>query len=116
MVRLHILGDFYSIGYLEMWREALDAFPALNVFGYTARGPRDRIGRAVAALRDRQWERFAVRTSGATSGPRTFVVQSETDPAIGGAILCPAQTNKTRACSTCALCWATKKDIAFILH
>jgi hypothetical protein len=36
VVRLHILGDFYSADYTEIWAEAMEAYPALNVFGYTA--------------------------------------------------------------------------------
>ena len=115
VVRLHVLGDFYSLGYFELWREALDAFPALRVFGYTARQPGSRIGAAIAELRDEQWDRFAMRTSGALDGPRTMVIDREADKPAG-VILCPAQTGKTRSCGTCALCWATKKDIAFLRH
>lgn len=113
VLRIHLLGDFYSVGYVEMWREALSAFPALHVFGYTAR--QDRIGRSVAALRGEMWDRFAVRTSGALAGPRTLVIENEGD-APAGAIVCPAQTNKTRSCGTCGLCWQTQKPIAFIRH
>lgn len=115
VVRLHILGDFYSVGYVEFWREAIDAFPALRVFGYTARQFETPIGRAIAGLRTSHWDRFAVRTSGAASGPRTMVIDAESDlPA--DVILCPAQTNATRSCATCSLCWASKKPVAFLHH
>jgi hypothetical protein len=33
-----------------------------------------------------------------------------------GDILCPVQTGKTASCTTCALCWSTKKPIRFLLH
>jgi hypothetical protein len=36
MVRLHILGDFYSEGYVRFWTSALGRFPALHIFGFTS--------------------------------------------------------------------------------
>lgn len=63
VVRLHILGDFYSIGYVEAWGRFLDTFPALRVFGFTARLPGTPIGNAVQDLARRRWDRFAIRVS-----------------------------------------------------
>jgi len=119
VVRLHILGDFFSVEYVQFWRDMLDEFMELRVFGYTARssGNRDLIGWAIEQLRDERWERFAVRTSGAVMGPRTKVIAREYPG--DGAITCPAQTNKTSCCATCALCWepaARNKVIAFLRH
>ncbi len=39
-VRLHVLGDFYSEEYVERWRKWIWQFPALHVFGFTARNPK----------------------------------------------------------------------------
>lgn len=120
VVRLHILGDFYSAHYVRFWRDALTAFPALHVFGYTAWKPETDTGRAVAALRDEQWQRFAVRTSGANCGPRTCVIETADDKP-DGAIICPAQLPNSvgRNCAKCGLCWAgpaRDKPIAFLRH
>lgn len=124
VVRLHQLGDFFSVEYVEFWRQCLRDFSALHVFGYTARnydseGQPDPIGEAVAALRDKRWDRFAVRTSGAYIGPSTKVITDE--KYAGDAIICPAQTvkNKEISCSSCALCWspaARHRAIAFKAH
>lgn len=117
-VRLHSLGDFFSVDYVEFWRRALVAFQGLRVFGYTARQADDPIGAAVAALRDMDWNRFAIRTSGAPEGPRTAIIRKASE-AAAGAIICPAQLSKTASCSSCALCWAhPAKDrvIAFLQH
>lgn len=116
VVRAHVLGDFYSSGYVGMWREAMAAFPALHVFGYTAWPVGTKQGNAVHALRDEYWDRFAIRTSGSRQAKGSFVVETEADvPA--GAILCPVQTGKTRSCGTCALCWAMPdKPVAFLKH
>lgn len=117
VVRLHLLGDFYSVAYVDFWAACLEEFPALRVFGYTARQLDDVIGERVAALREYAWDRFAIRTSGADSGPRTLVI--DIPEAAPDAIVCPAQTERTRNCSTCGLCWseaAMHKPIAFLQH
>lgn len=119
IVRLHILGDFYSVEYVRKWAGWLDKFPALRIFGYTAREETDPIGRELRELIKTRWLRFAVRSSGhklrGTPGiPYTIVVKSETG--AKGAIVCPAQTDKTDCCGTCGLCWQSKKPIAFLEH
>ena len=37
VIRLHVLGDFYSVVYVDFWRRMLDLWPNLCLFGYTAR-------------------------------------------------------------------------------
>ncbi len=114
VIRLHLLGDFYSVEYVKLWQSWLNKFRALNVFGYTAWDTGTEIGLAVATLRNDRWDRFSVRTSGAKSGVRTFVVPKIED--AGEAILCPAQLNQTDSCATCGLCWHSKEPIAFLAH
>jgi hypothetical protein len=113
MIRLHILGDFYSIGYVALWERALAAFPALHVFGFTARDREaDPIGEAVERLAAADWSRFAIRFSGAAGRRRASRI-GVGDP---DAITCPAQTGKTECCATCALCWQSDRSISFIAH
>lgn len=117
VVRLHILGDFMSEAYVRFWDAMLDEFPALHIFGYTARDPSDPVGKIIADIRARRWDRFAIRTSGAASGPRTFVIDAA--PAPAGTIICPAQTGATACCATCGLCWAAsakERPVAFLAH
>lgn len=114
VVRLHVLGDFYSADYVAMWAEALDAFPALHVFGYTARDPEDEIGAPLLALASQRWDRFAMRFSGqgfASMGSEVVDSADESDH-----LICPAQTGKTGCCSSCALCWTSRRTIAFLRH
>ena len=118
VVRLHVLGDFYSVAYVEKWKDWLTRYPALRVFGYTAYPPDHEIGHAVAALRESGWDRFAVRTSNAglaKMGETTINRKPEGDRVPEG-IVCPAQTGKKECCATCGLCWQTTENIAFILH
>jgi len=35
-IRLHVLGDFYSVEYVEFWNRMLDRFSNIKIFGYTA--------------------------------------------------------------------------------
>lgn len=113
VVRLHVLGDFYSLEYVRRWATWLDIFPALNVFGYTAWLPGTAIGDEIAALRDKRWDQFAVRTSGGAAGMPRTIVSDKPEPGI---ITCPAETGQTQCCATCGLCWGTKRDILFLAH
>lgn len=123
VVRLHVLGDFFSGRYVLLWARLLELCPNLHVFGYTGRRSDDlqdpasaRIGRAVEELRNLAWGRFAVRTSHIEAGPRRALVVDEPTDAPG-VITCPAQLEATPCCGTCTLCWsAPDKAIAFLRH
>lgn len=91
VVRLHVLGDFYSAEYVAMWRGALEEFPALRVFGYTAWTNDTEIGSEVARTRERHWDRFAVRTSGAA--PVKCLSRSQGGSSGRNNLSSPAQQN-----------------------
>src|SRR5262249_50176189 len=61
VVRLHVLGDFYSVEYVKLWGKLLERHPGLHIFGFTARidGP---IFAALVELVKRYGERFAMRS------------------------------------------------------
>lgn len=112
VVRLHVLGDFYSVSYVQLWRAWLKQFPALHVFGYTARTKDDPIGRAVQEIAREQWDRFAIRSSGAVLDLPAALVGAE-----HAGIVCPVETGASECCATCSLCWAAKdKTIVFLEH
>lgn len=119
VIRLHNLGDFYSLDYVRLWAVLLHRHTAMRIFGYTAHidTERDPIAYEIASMvRDDQWDRFCIRFSNGEA--RRCTTKSIEHPlaAPHDAIICPAQTNKTESCSTCALCWATTKRIAFLKH
>lgn len=121
VVRLHVLGDFYSIEYVNAWRGFLDDFPALHVFGYTAWEKTSNIGSAIEGITRYLWDRFAIRFSSADPQPQgaTTIWRMPEDDIVWEGIVCPAQTDKTDCCGTCGLCWAVSakdKTIAFIAH
>jgi hypothetical protein len=118
VVRLHILGDFYSLAYVRLWERALAEFPALRVFGYTAHDPDgpDEIGGRLWCLATEHWDRFALRFSGAAGSRQTTIVVASPAEVPAGTILCPAQVGKTERCGTCALCWQSTRQVAFLRH
>jgi hypothetical protein len=119
-VRLHSLGDFYDAAYAMLWARWLDEFSALHIFGFTARPRRGGIGRVVEMMNEAEPDRCAIRFSvaevdGSPMQATTLWEIPET-PRVGQVIVCPAQTGRTDACSSCGLCWSTDKPIGFIAH
>lgn len=118
VVRLHVLGDFPSVRYVQRWRSWLRKFSQVRVFGYTSWPNSTPVGAAIKKLRSEQWERFAIRTSNQglkRFGANTIYREPEAGMVPEG-IVCPAQTERTECCGTCGLCWQTKKSIPFIAH
>lgn len=120
VVRAHVLGDFYSAPYVDLWRAMLETVPPLRVFGYTARWD-DKIGERLRALVRDHWDRFAVRFSNAPhhgvawDEPATVSIELPVQ-CPPDAFVCPEQTGLTESCSTCGACWSTTKRVAFLQH
>lgn len=114
LVRLHVLGDFYSVDYAELWAEALEAYPALNVFGYTARAHDSEIGAVIAELIGLHPTRFCIRFSGLDFPTNGSVVVDSAQQTSH--VICPAQLGKTDCCATCAFCWHSERTVAFLRH
>ena len=106
-IRLHVLGDFLSEEYAQWWIDKLKRFPALHIFGYTARD-----WSVIHEYAAANFDRFAIRRSGSTDIRGAYVTRTEDSKGI----TCPAQTGKTDCCGTCTLCWATDKPINFLEH
>ena len=129
VVRLHILGDFYSLEYVEMWGKLLEKYNNLYVFGYTARLKGTPIGDAVYNLQnDRWWIRIS-------NGDDNEMCANEVNAKAlkqltnGNAFICPhmlykkesthTETYKPRKamnCSRCGACWSTLKNVIFPQH
>lgn len=118
VIRLHVLGDFYSVPYVRQWARWLNEYPGLHIYGYTGWQPETPIGKAVADLAAADWGRFAVRTSNGAGNMRTTetVDTENASGEVNGGIVCPVQTGKTECCATCGLCWNTQRKIVFLRH
>lgn len=116
LVRLHTLGDFYSVGYVRLWTRMLERHPALHIYGYSHRQG-EPIGDALQTVIDRHWPRFAIRWSDSTDSRRTANVAQSIEAArqMPGTV-CPAQTHEHMTCGQCTLCWASEAPIIFLQH
>lgn len=121
LVRLHVLGDFWSVDYVQSWEALLDEYPGLHVFGFTAWAPDTPIGGEIAAVRQFNPGRFMIRHSGSCYAWGAFTLDHATRrKRIGEAIVCPEQrdagTARATHCGNCGVCWATDRPIAFMEH
>lgn len=114
VVRLHVLGDFFSVDYVRFWSTMLDRIAELSVFGFTARLPGTEIGDAVVAMMERHDTRAMIRFSGAGKPLLCSEVVDDISKAIG--LPCPAQHDPERCCATCALCASSDRTITFLRH
>jgi hypothetical protein len=117
VVRLHVLGDFYSVPYMAIWNLLLAQYPGLRVFGYTRREKNDPIGRKVNVLNGLYPDRWRIRWS-ERGGIMGTVMMSDVTlrGKVAEGIVCPAQTEDALCCGTCGLCWNSEQPIVFINH
>jgi len=114
VIRLHVLGDFYSVEYVNFWQEMLEKHPKLCIFGYTGREPWSAIGKAINKMNG---ERCVIRQS------RNFAYDENSDWSFaaeesfeGNSFDCPEQSGKVKDCASCGLCWTTNKTVRFMTH
>ena len=117
IIRLHVLGDFYSVDYVELWQHLLTKFDNLAIWGFTGYKPTSDIGLAIRAVRGGFGERFAVRFSNAPDYKFSANSADLIKPAKNKSVICPEQTGQTESCSTCTICWAAKDmQVLFQTH
>jgi hypothetical protein len=120
-VRVHVLGDFYSLDYAKQWLRWMVEIPSLHVWGYTAHSMWSEIGRWIDAGNDEWPDRWAFRFSvGEAEADRgytaTTIWRKPGESIVAEGQVCPMQQGKTQAC---ALCWApaaAATRIVFIGH
>lgn len=116
LVRLHALGDFFSVDYVEVWRALLARHERLAVFGYTARRKGRPIGDAIEALRRDYPDRFRIRWSdGGEARDCTVSIERKSDKPAG-AFICPDQLDLRHGCGKCGACWEGTRNVAFLAH
>jgi hypothetical protein len=119
VVRLHVLGDFYSVDYVRFWSLMLTLFPALHVYGYTAWQYDTDIGKEVLRLRTQFGDRWAIRFSVPKGVRGTMEAVSSSgglDPDPMRSFQCPAEIRADKLCGNCAACWESRVNVAFRSH
>lgn len=123
LVRLHILGDFFSPQYVKLWSDLVEKHDELYIFGYTAwhSGPiYEAIRENLLTKMGRVNIRFSVDNWGLDSFdsfdsiPHMF---ASSEDYSGNSITCPEQLDKTDSCLTCGLCYNNGTNtIKFLNH
>ena len=130
LIRLHIVGDFYSVAYVKFWKRMLSLYPNISIFGYTARTPYSKIGKEIVKLREKIWDRFSVRLSNNVTHKLTANSEDLLSEKLllsknviglkchsSHYVICPEQLDKTKNCANCGLCWNSNVDnIIFKTH
>lgn len=118
LVRLHALGDFYSVAYVQFWQRMLLKYPKLCIYGYTARMPEhaDGIGVMIEGMNWQHPGRSMIRFSDGKKPLMSTVSIGGPESCPPDAFICPEQTGKTLGCDTCGVCWGTTKNVAFMEH
>jgi len=116
VVRLHVLGDFYSEEYVRFWLGMMCSLPQIKVFGYTHHRHDSTIGRLIGNLNHTFPQRWRVRFSDDPNMEfRSQVVASEQHAGNDG-IVCPEQLGLTESCGDCGYCWHSEKPVYFLEH
>ena len=134
-VRLHILGDFYSVAYVEFWAHQLRIRPALHVYGYTHR--LGEIRDAIHATWLIHQKRFNILQSDGDGTDGRPIALLETSPGAEALPICPEQICKNKhpmaarldacevcnapraaaGCLDCGLCTNPNiKGVRFLIH
>ena len=116
VIRLHVLGDFFSVDYVKFWEDMLFENPKLCLFGYTGRQLDTRIGNAIRILNLRFGERCVIRHSWNKESKGISELYAAEESFEGKSFICPEQTGKVKDCASCGLCWTTNKTVKFLSH
>jgi len=118
VVRLHILGDFFSVKYVQWWGKQLENRPNLKIYGYTRNhitskyGKIKAIAKEIQKIRIKYPDRFKVRFSNLPSDN----LSANSEHVSKQGFTCPQQTGKTANCGTCGACWTSTKPVIFLDH
>ena len=116
VIRLHVLGDFYSLEYLKFWQRMLFEFPELCIFGYTGRELGTDIGNAIHLMNLQFSERFVIRYSRNNESTELGKWFAAEESFKGKHFDCPEQTGKLPNCASCGLCWIVQNTVRFATH
>jgi len=117
IVRLHVLGDFYSSMYVLLWGKFLKRYANLAVWGYTGHDKNSNIGHILNLTRKTYGSRFSIRFSNDLNYTFSANSTERAKPVKGKSFICPEQTGDVANCANCALCWsADTRQVLFMTH
>ncbi len=105
--RLHVIGDFYNVEYVEKWIEIATRLPSVMFFGSTRSWHCGRIGMALKRFRDLPNVFFKASVD-VTDTLDPFGCGWNIWSVEGEGILCPHDSNVVANCAECKRCWTIK--------
>jgi len=120
VIRLHVLGDFYSVSYVAFWERILELYPTVCLFGYTGRWY-EPIQRAISDM-NRKWPNRCVirysRNRSYISGDEHYRYAAEESYTgeYTNTFVCPEQLGTLPDCASCGACWIADKTVKFLSH
>lgn len=117
IVRLHVLGDFYSTEYALLWGKLLNRHANLAVWGFTGHRKDSNVGHILDLIRQTYGTRFSVRFSNAPDEVFSANSTEVAEPVSGKSAVCPEQTGAAESCATCTFCWSAQtRQVLFVTH
>lgn len=118
LIRLHVLGDFFSSDYIRFWDGLLCYYgERLAIYGYTGHLPSSKLGKQITKLNMSYEIQSEIRFSHNNDYERLFDQRfAAQEDFEGDAFDCPEQTGKVDDCASCGLCWEATKTVRFATH
>jgi hypothetical protein len=126
VVRLHILGDFYSVDYVQFWDRMVREIPELHIFGFTHWRQASAIGAEVARFAGAHGARVSMLRSDPTEADDPMKAAYTVDWVPGvphaelaheGSVSCPHEEGKVRDCASCGLCMSNHRiNLSWVDH
>ena len=114
--RLHVIGDFYNVEYIEKWIKIANALPTVIFFGSTRSWRCNFLSEAMTRFRDLEnvYLKASVDRTDTLSplgfGWNVWAVEGQGMP-------CPHDEGKVANCLVCKRCWTTRDlDVTFRLR
>jgi len=116
VLRLHVLGDFFSTKYVWFWIKCLTDFENLKIFGYTHHKYDSKIGAVINVMMGAFPRRAVIRYSDQPEMDLSAqTIKADAKKPRG--VICPEQQGKVASCADCALCWTMlDRPIIFLQH
>lgn len=119
VIRLHVLGDFYSQDYIKFWMKLLNRIPNLRIFGYTGHDWDSEMGQSIRSMnmlfRDECVIRFSSNED--SDKPATYYGWfAAKEDFTGKSFDCPEQIGLSDSCASCGACWQVPKTVRFMSH
>lgn len=118
--RIHSSGDFFSVEYIEFWRDIISQAPNVDFWAYTRSWKIPALLSALNSLKELKNIQLFASVDDHTKPPpnwrKSFVYDPKSNQRPSN-LICPEQSGKIENCISCKYCLKNiSGDVYFILH